>query len=101
MGYLPLLDSPAYILRMTPNCLRLFWQLARFAASRARASAGNRMAARMPMMAITTSNSMSVNPCLCLMVFLLFCPLINNQCTHYGPMDHDATQKRVPRFVAV
>ena len=37
-------------------------QLARRAASRARAKAGNRMAARIPIIAITTSNSMRVNP---------------------------------------
>jgi hypothetical protein len=45
-----------------PHCLRLFWQLARRADSRARASAGNRSEAKMPMMAITTSNSTNVNP---------------------------------------
>ena len=54
--------SEAYILKTTPNCLRLFWQLLRRADSRARARAGRRMAARIPMMAITTSSSMRVNP---------------------------------------
>jgi hypothetical protein len=47
---------------MRPTCLRLFWQLDLRAASRARAKAGKRIAARMPIIAITTSNSMSVNP---------------------------------------
>src|SRR5690606_6194638 len=38
------------------------WHDARRAASRARASAGSNMAARMPMMAITTSSSIRVKP---------------------------------------
>jgi hypothetical protein len=40
----------------------LFAQLIRCDRAFARANAGNNMAARMAMMAITTSNSMSVNP---------------------------------------
>jgi len=54
------LDSPEYIFSTNPSCLRLFWQEDRRAASRARASAGSRIAARMPMMAMTTSSSISV-----------------------------------------
>src|SRR5438270_7188600 len=45
-----------------PNCLRLLWQAALRAASRACAKTGKRMAARMAMMAMTTSSSISVNP---------------------------------------
>src|SRR5690554_4597230 len=56
------LFSPENILKMVPHCLRLLAQLARLAASLARDSAGSRMAARIPMMAMTTSNSISVNP---------------------------------------
>ena len=61
-GHLSPSDSFAYILNTSPHCLRLFWQLARRAASRARASDGRRMAAKMEMMPITTSNSIKVNP---------------------------------------
>ena len=57
-------DSLAYILNTNPNCFRLLAQLARRAASRARAKAGRRMAARIPMMAMTTNNSISVKPLL-------------------------------------
>lgn len=56
------LFSEAYILKMMPNCLRLFWQLLRRAASRALERAGRSIAARIPMMAMTTSNSMRVKP---------------------------------------
>ena len=42
------------------NCLRLFLHLVWRACSLARASAGRSMAARMAMMAITTSNSIKV-----------------------------------------
>src|SRR5947208_9997800 len=41
--------------------LRLLWHLARRAASRADWIAGNNRATRMPMMAITTNSSTSVN----------------------------------------
>ena len=44
-----------------PSCLRLFWHLARAAASRTFCTAGSRMPIRMPMIAMTTSNSISVN----------------------------------------
>src|SRR6266511_542103 len=47
-----------------PICLRLLWQLDCRAFSRAWAKTGKRMAARMAMMAMTTSNSMSVKPLL-------------------------------------
>jgi hypothetical protein len=40
----------------------LFWHDARRAASRARASAGSSIAASMPMIAMTTSSSIYVNP---------------------------------------
>jgi hypothetical protein len=45
-----------------PICFRLFAQDARRAASRARASAGKSIAASMPMIAMTTNNSINVNP---------------------------------------
>jgi len=51
-----------YIFRITPICFMLFEQLDRRAASRARARAGSRIAARMPMIAITTRSSMRVKP---------------------------------------
>ena len=54
--------SFAYILNTIPNCLRLFWQLARRADSRARARAGSKIAAKIPIIAITTNNSINVNP---------------------------------------
>jgi hypothetical protein len=40
----------------------LFWHCVRRAASRAACTAGNNNAIKMPMMAITTSNSTNVNP---------------------------------------
>src|SRR5262245_20380747 len=46
----------------SPNCLRLLVQLIRLAASRTFWTAGNNSPIRMAMMAITTSNSISVNP---------------------------------------
>src|SRR5687768_12383900 len=44
-----------------PICLRLFWHWARAAASRTFWTAGNSSPIRMAMMAMTTSNSISVN----------------------------------------
>ena len=61
-GYSSPRASFAYILYTSAHCLRLFWQLERRADSRARASAGSNIAAKIPMMAITTSSSISVNP---------------------------------------
>src|SRR5689334_21029403 len=45
-----------------PNCYRLLMQVACRAFSRAWANTGNRIAARIAIIAITTSNSMSVKP---------------------------------------
>src|SRR5262245_59235045 len=45
-----------------PSCFMLFEHWDRRAASRADCTAGNRSAIRTAMMAITTSNSMRVNP---------------------------------------
>ena len=47
-----------------PICFRLFVHCMRLAASRADCTAGSRSAIKTAMMAITTSNSMSVNPLL-------------------------------------
>src|SRR5258708_1337989 len=61
-----------------PSCLRLFWHLARFADSRAACTAGMISATRTPMIAITTSSSMRVNPAdgrLTLLVRTMFKPL--------------------------
>ena len=44
------------------TCLMLFAQLVRLAAARTACTAGNSMPTRMPMIAMTTSNSTSVNP---------------------------------------
>jgi hypothetical protein len=44
------------------NCLLLFMQEVNCACSLARDNAGNSIAARMAMMAMTTNNSISVNP---------------------------------------
>ena len=71
-GYFIPLDSFEYILKVKPHCFKLFWQLERRAASRARASAGNRIAARMPIIAITTNNSISVKPFWYFIFSLLF-----------------------------
>jgi len=46
----------------SPNCRRLLWQVARRAFSFADVSAGSSSEARIEMIAITTSSSMSVNP---------------------------------------
>src|SRR5215813_5261735 len=45
-----------------PICFRLFVHVIRFAASRTFCTAGSRRAMSTPMIAITTSNSISVNP---------------------------------------
>ena len=52
--------SKAQVRKAKPICLRLLTQLMRWARALARASAGNSMAARMAMMAMTTNNSMRV-----------------------------------------
>ena len=49
-----------YCISPNPICLRLLWQLERRAFSRARPKTGNRIAASIEIMAITTSNSISV-----------------------------------------
>src|SRR5882724_1149515 len=54
--------SPVYMVIVTPNCLRFERQLARRAFSLARARAGSNIAARIAMMAMTTSNSIRVKP---------------------------------------
>jgi hypothetical protein len=54
--------SPAYILIAKPHCLRLLAHWARIAVALALLKAGNNMAARMAMMAMTTSNSIKVKP---------------------------------------
>src|ERR1035437_10399784 len=53
--------SPAYIAIARPTCLRLLRQFACTAFCLALANAGNNSAARMAMMAMTTSSSMRVN----------------------------------------
>src|SRR5262245_65692180 len=47
-----------------PSSFRLFWQLMRFAASRTFCTAGSSNPIKTAMMAMTTSNSMSVKPSL-------------------------------------
>src|SRR5262249_45596637 len=47
-----------------PTCLRLFWHVVRLALSRTCCTAGTSRPIRMAMMAITTSSSISVKPCL-------------------------------------
>src|SRR5581483_10664618 len=53
---------PAWFCNARPSCLRLFWHLARAAASRTFWTAGSNSPIRMAMMAITTNSSISVNP---------------------------------------
>src|ERR1035438_10563506 len=57
----PLLSS-AYMIQANVNCFWLLRQVTRSAFCLAFASAGSNSAARMAMMAITTSNSISVKP---------------------------------------
>ncbi len=54
--------SSLNMFRASMICLLLFQSMELWALSLARARAGNNSAARMAMMAITTSNSMSVKP---------------------------------------
>src|SRR5207248_10259168 len=54
--------STAYKCQQTESCLRLLKQLTVLDLSLALVNAGSSIAARMAMMAITTSSSMSVNP---------------------------------------
>src|SRR5512143_118455 len=53
--------SPAYIVAATPICFMLLWHCAALALSLALAKAGRSSAARIAMMAMTTSNSIKVN----------------------------------------
>ncbi len=57
----PCLSISANVCRAIPICRRLLAHCERRAASRALATAGNNSAAKMPMMPITTSSSISVN----------------------------------------
>src|SRR5260221_136647 len=54
--------SPAYIVHESVSCRSLLRHRARLAVPLALASAGNNMLARIPMMAMTTNSSISVNP---------------------------------------
>src|SRR5882672_4192928 len=54
--------SPAYMWKPSPICLLLLQQAMALALSLALANAGRSIAARIAMMAITTSNSISVKP---------------------------------------
>src|SRR5262245_37601965 len=55
-------QSWTYIIHAFPNWFTFETHPVRRADSRARANTGNKIAARMAIMAITTSNSISVNP---------------------------------------
>src|SRR5208283_4143353 len=70
MGYLSPL-SPSQRRKAMPTCLRLLTQLMRCALRLAAASAGSRSAARMAMMAITTSSSISVKALFCLRILFI------------------------------
>src|ERR1700722_9722974 len=70
MGYLSPL-SPSQMRKARLASLRLLTQLMRCALRLAAASAGSNMAARMAMIAITTSSSMSVNAFFCLTIFFI------------------------------
>jgi hypothetical protein len=52
-----------WLWKAMPICLRLFWHFTRPAASRTFWTAGNSSPMRSAMIAITTNNSISVNPC--------------------------------------
>src|SRR5262245_46134623 len=56
------LRSPEYTSQAKPSCFWLLRQLTRWARAFAVDKAGSNNAARMPIMAITTSNSTKVNP---------------------------------------
>src|SRR5258708_37030339 len=56
--------SVAYIVNARPHCFRLLMQFVRLARSFAFAKAGKSIAARIAIMAMTTSNSISVKPLL-------------------------------------
>src|SRR5436853_6800976 len=60
-----------YIMVPVPLCFRLLIQVIARADSRACAKTGNRIAARIAMIAMTTSSSMRVKPDLLLMFMLL------------------------------
>src|SRR5262245_38763540 len=51
----------SWLWHASPICFRLFWQLMRAAASRTFCTAGRRRPIRMAIIAMTTSNSISVN----------------------------------------
>jgi len=54
--------ADSYESMATPSCLKLFAQLLRRALSRAACTAGSKRPTSVPMIAITTSSSTSVNP---------------------------------------
>jgi hypothetical protein len=58
--------SVAYMAQTSASCLRLLVHWIRLPSALARPSAGNRSAARMAMIAMTTSNSINVKPMLLL-----------------------------------
>jgi hypothetical protein len=51
----------------------------RLAASRAAWTAGNKSATKIPMMAITTSSSTRVKPCLCCVALMIQTPLLKTE----------------------
>src|SRR5258708_14656355 len=63
--------SRAQVLKDNPTCFRLLVQLMRCARALARASAGSNMAAKMAIMAITTSNSINVKAPILLRKFFI------------------------------
>src|SRR5262245_5166741 len=56
------LNESWYSCAARPSCFRLFWHLARLLASRADWTAGRSRETSTPMIAITTSSSIRVNP---------------------------------------
>jgi len=68
---LPLLSSQ-YIFQKMPHCFNWTWQDTFLACCLTRCSAGIRIDISTAMTAITTSSSMSVNPCLLRMLRLLY-----------------------------
>jgi hypothetical protein len=63
----------AKLLIANPICFMLFWHWDRRAASRADCTAGSNIAIKMPMMVITTNNSINVKPFLNHSLARIFC----------------------------
>src|SRR5437764_8184495 len=91
-----------YIKKPVSICFRLLEQLDLRACSRARAKTGNRIAARIAIIAITTSSSIRVNPRLVALpstiLVALLCGIVLRQIALRLPGLVVSAQRKLPQF---